>query len=83
MEEKNQQAVQALLSGINELLKEVERNSTKIYNGVVIRQNGSEWDVQYNGKVHTIPLYGTNTPKVGRVVKVFIPQGNANLTFFI
>ena len=83
MDEMNQQAIEALLSGMNEMIKEALRNTTKIYNGVVVGQDGQNWKVQYNGKVHSIPLYGNNTPKVGRVVKVFIPQGNANLTFFI
>lgn len=83
MDEMNQEAVQAMLEGFNLLLKESINNTTKIYDGFVIGQNGTNWNVRYNGQVHSIKQYGDNQVKVGKIVKVFIPQGNANLTFFI
>lgn len=83
MDEMNQEAVQAMLEGFNLLLKEAINNTTKIYDGFVIGQNGTNWNVRYNGQVHSIKQYGDNQVKVGKIVKVFIPQGNANLTFFI
>lgn len=83
MDEMNQKAVQAMLEGFNLLLKEAINNTTKIYDGFVIGQNGTNWNVRYNGQVHSIKQYGDNQVKVGKIVKVFIPQGNANLTFFI
>lgn len=83
MDEMNQEAVQAMLEGFNLLLKEAINNTTKIYDGFVVDQNGTNWNVRYNGQVHSIKQYGDNQVKVGKIVKVFIPQGNANLTFFI
>lgn len=83
MDEMNQEAVQAMLGGFNLLLKEAISNTTKIYDGFVIGQNGTNWNVRYNGQVHSIKQYGDNPVKAGKIVKVFIPQGNANLTFFM
>lgn len=83
MDEMNQEAVQAMLEGFNLLLKEAINNTTKIYDGFVVGQNGTNWNVRYNGQVHSIKQYGDNQVKVGKIVKVFVPQGNANLTFFI
>lgn len=83
MDKMNQEAVQAMLEGFNLLLKEAINNTTKIYDGFVINQDGANWNVRYNGQVHSIKQYGDNQVKVGKIVKVFIPQGNANLTFFI
>lgn len=83
MDEMNQEAVQAMLEGFNLLLKEAISNTTKIYDGFVVGQNGTNWNVRYNGQVHSIKQYGDNQVKAGKIVKVFIPQGNANLTFFI
>ena len=40
MDEMNQEAVQAMLEGFNLLLKEAISNTTKIYDGFVIGQNG-------------------------------------------
>ena len=83
MDEMNQEAVQAMLDGFNLLLKEAISNTTKIYEGFVISQDGANWNVRYNGQVHSIKQYGDNQVKTGKIVKVFVPQGNANLTFFI
>ena len=83
MDEMNQEAVQAMLEGFNLLLKEAINNTTKIYDGFVVGQNGTNWNVKYNGQIHSIKQYGDNQVKVGKIVKVFVPQGNANLTFFI
>ncbi|HAU87632.1 MAG TPA: hypothetical protein DCW90_19715 [Lachnospiraceae bacterium] len=83
MNETNQQAIDVMLSGFNAMLKEAINNTTKIYDGFVVGQDGVNWKVQYNGKVHSIKHYGDNQVKAGKTVKVFIPQGNANLTFFI
>ena len=51
MDEMNQEAVQAMLEGFNLLLKEAISNTTKIYDGFVIGQNGTNWNVRYNGQV--------------------------------
>lgn len=83
MDEMNQEAVQAMLEGFNLLLKEAISNTTKIYDGFVVSQNGTNWNVRYNGQIHSIKQYGDNQVKTGKIVKVFVPQGNANLTFFI
>lgn len=81
---ENQIALDAMIRGIQQFVTSyVDSITTKIYDGIVTGQNGDKWDVKYNGKVHTIPLYGNNSPSVGKVVKVYIPQGNPNLTYFI
>ena len=76
---------------INEILKTVDyminkkiNQTTKIYTGIILSNNNDgKWNVQYNGEIHSIVSYGNITPKVGTMVKVFIPQGNQALAFFI
>lgn len=77
-------ALDEMLKSINFLIKETLKTTTQIYNGTVISFNsGNKWNIQYNGEVHSVEKYGNNTPVVGSVVKVFIPQGNQNLAWFL
>lgn len=83
MNEINQQAIEAILQGVNSMIEEMNRHTTKIYNGYVLSQDGDKWKVQYNGQTHSVKHYGNIQPKTGHIVKVFIPQGNTNLSFFM
>lgn len=76
---------------INEILKTVDyminkkiNQTTKIYTGIILSNNNDgKWNIQYNGEIHSIAPYGNTVPTVGTMVKVFIPQGNQALAFFI
>lgn len=84
MNDMNQQAIEVLLKGINTMIEDVIKNTTKIYNGQVVSQDSvNKWNVKYNGNTYSIPQYGNFPVKVGKIVKVFVPQGNVNLSFFM
>ena len=80
-----QEALTELYRSIDYMVdQKIKQNSTLCYSGVVSAQNSDgTWQVSYNGKSHAVSQYGSNTPTVGSMVKVFIPQGNQNLAFFI
>lgn len=79
--EEYQNAVREILRGVQYMIEEATMKSqTQIYNGIYIG-NG---EVQLNGKVYTLPQYGNiSTPTNGAVVKVFVPNGNMSMAFFI
>lgn len=82
----NAEAVSALLRGLQTLMDDIGTNSTKIYDGLVVSleaDSTGKWDIQYNGKIHSLKPYGSIQPSVGKMVKVFIPSGNQNLAFFM
>lgn len=79
-------------SALNEIVRVVryiannffENNSTKIYDGVVLSQaDNGKWNIRYNNKTHAVKQYGSGSISKGQMVKVFIPQGNQNLSFFM
>ena len=58
--------------------------TTKIYDGVIVSNNGDgRWNIRYNGEVHPVRSYGNANPSVDQMVKVFVPQGNQNLAWFL
>jgi hypothetical protein len=61
--------------------KELEH--TKIYNGIILSLSGKSANIKINGKNYTINQYGNFVHTVNDVVKIFVPQGNMNLAFFI
>ena len=83
MQSTNDQAIEKLLESIAFLLEKTLKETTKIYTGVIMADNGNgSWKVKYNGNVEILQHYGDNTPSVGKTVKIVIPQGNANLSYF-
>lgn len=80
----NQQAVNQVIQGMYKILTNYfKKYSTVIYDGIIISSNNNgRWNVQYNGEIHAIKPYKT-IPNVGDMVKVIIPNGNQNLSFFI
>lgn len=83
--EANQEALNVIIKGIAKMLNDFkQKEATQIYDGLVVSQGDSnKWEIKYNGKTHLLKHYGNITPSVNKIVKVFIPQGNQNLAFFI
>lgn len=76
--------INKILQSVNYMIENALKKTTKCYNGIIVANNNNNtWAVQYNGETHNIAQYGNNTINVGDVVKVFIPQGNQSLAFFI
>lgn len=82
--QRQSSAVNKIIQGIYKMLDDYCKNySTMIYSGIVIADNSDgTWNVQYNGEVHAMKPYKTS-PTVGEMVKIFIPNGNQNLSFFM
>lgn len=77
-------AMEEMIRSIQYMIKNFLKNSTQIYDGIVISAaQNNKWNIQYNGEVHAVKLYGTNSPTTGDKVKVFIPQGNQSVAFFM
>ena len=81
----NKEAIEQIIRGMTYMVNEiVKQNSTRVYDGLIVSNNNDgRWNVQYNGEVHPVKPYGSISPQVGTVVKVFIPQGNQALSWFI
>lgn len=80
----NQEAAQAVAKGIRYLAEQIIKDSTKIYDGIVLAVTTGGANISLNGEIHNIKQYGgTTIPTVGKTVKVFVPQNNMNLAFFI
>lgn len=77
------QAVDNMLQGFNYMLNNSIKSTTQIYNGLIVSVVNNEYTIKINGNNYVIPLYGSFTHSVNEIVKVFIPQGNMNLAFFI
>lgn len=76
-------AVDSMLQGFEYMVNNSAKNTTQIYNGLIINIIDNSYTVRVNGNDYLIPLYGSFTHNINDVVKVFIPQGNMNLAFFI
>lgn len=77
-------AVDQIIKSVQVMIQKVRKESTKIYNGIVVSNNGDgRWNIRYNGEVHAVRLYGETPPMIDSTVKVFVPQGNQNLAWFI
>lgn len=77
------EAVNQIARSVEYMLDQKELGSTKIYNGIITSLTNGVATIQINGKIFTINQYGTFTHTVNDMVKVFVPQGNMNLAFFI
>ena len=80
-----------VISLIDEMIKSVAylinnalKQTTKIYDGIIVSNNNDgRWNVTYNGKTRPVTPYGSISPNIGKVVKIFVPQGNDALAFFM
>ena len=68
-----------VLRGVEYLLDQNNQKSTQIYSGVIT----SDGTILINGRKYNIPQYGTFTHNTNDVVKVFVPQGNMSVAFYI
>lgn len=85
-QETNQEAIEVMLSGIYSMCQQLLKNTTLVYDGIVvsdIADSSGKWQIKYNGKTHSVKPYGSIIPSKGKMVKVFLPQGNQALSFFI
>lgn len=83
MNEQYKEAGDALLSSFEYMLSEGLKSNTQIYNGIIVNEDNGIYTIKINGNNYAIPQYGEFTHVVNQVVKVFVPQGNMNLAFFI
>lgn len=83
MNEQYKEAVDGLIVGFDYMLQESNKQNTQIFNGIITAVNGGSYTIKLNGNEYVIPLYGGLAHNVNEVVKVFIPQGNMNLAFFM
>lgn len=79
-----QKAIQEILKGVRYIVNQAMSNTTKCYNGIILSQaSDGKWNVKFNGETHELKPYGSIIPSIGSVVKVFIPQNNMSLAFFM
>lgn len=85
MQNDNQAAIKEMLKSFAYLLDEAMKKTTKIYDGVVVSTTTipNKWNIKYNNEVHAVKLYGGGDPSINSIVKVFIPQGNQSLAWFM
>lgn len=77
------EAVNQIARSVEYMLDQKEMNGTKIYSGLIVSLNDNIASIKINGKNFTIEQYGNFVHSVNDVVKVFVPQGNMNLAFFM
>lgn len=88
MEQQSQETkvdvIDEMLKSIDYLITKALEKTTKIYDGIILSQNtDGTYNVQYNGQSHAVRSYKIDSPTVGSMVKIIIPQGNPALSFFI
>lgn len=85
MNSNYQKAIDEMLKGVNFRIEAVAKKyGTQNYNGLIVAQSDDKWEIRFNGETHILPQYGNiSVPAIGKVVKVFVPQGNMNLAYFI
>ena len=78
-----QEAIKSICNSIKYMIDQATKQVTQIYNGVIITIENNNYTVQINGLTYNLTQYGNLSHSVGDVVKVFVPQGNMNMAFFI
>ena len=75
----NDNAINEVLKSINYMIQTALKKTTQCYNGLVVSSsNNGKWNVQYNGEVHSLPVYGAAVPTLNSLVNIIndIPNGN-------
>lgn len=82
---ESDKAINELLEGISYLIdKALSKRGTQIYTGRLISQvDNSTWNVMYNGREYPVKYYGKDTLTENQIVKIFVPQGNQSIAFFM
>lgn len=83
--DKNIEAINVLIKGIDTLIENKMSGVTQILTGVITNVNVSEglYSVVINGNTYTEVSSITDTLSVGVTVKVVIPQGQYNQMFIL
>lgn len=82
--ENFQQAINSMLQGIQYIVEKAKQENTQIYSGILLSLNGNVGTVQVNGRQYSMPFVGSiPTITTSLPVKIFVPQGNMNLAFFV
>ena len=77
------QVIAEVLKSTNYMIDQSVKKTTKIYDGLIVSANANRtYNIRFNNETRAVKQYGEGTPKVGQIVKVYIPQGNANLSYF-
>lgn len=77
--DENKQALNELTRSIEYLIDQKLNQCVRIFDGFVL-PNGK---IRINGKEYSIKQYGNSALEANSCVKVFVPEGNMNLAFFI
>lgn len=77
--DENKQALDELTRSIEYLIDQKLNQCVRIFDGFVL-PNGK---IRINGKEYSIKQYGNSAYEANSCVKVFVPEGNMNLAFFI
>lgn len=76
-------ALNEIIKSIFYMIQNSIKKTTQVYDGIVISNNNDgRWNIKYNGEIHAVKLYGSTLPSVNSIVKVVVPQGNQNLSWF-
>lgn len=81
--EEYKRVIEEIAKSVLYIVEQSNASQTKIYSGIILGESSGVYSVSLNGKTYTIPHYGDFSHSVNDVVKVFVPQNNMNLAFFI
>ena len=79
-----QSAINEMIKSIRHMIEQAMKGTTQCYNGIVTVVNADgTYQVQLNGQVANLSVYGNYTPTVNEIVKVLVPQGNMSVAFIL
>ena len=77
--DSNKEALQEIIRAVEYLVEQKLQQNTQIFDGILLPTG----QVRINGKDYFIKHYGNFSHESNSVVKVFVPQGNMNISFYI
>lgn len=77
--DNNKEALQEIIRSIEYLVEQKLQQNTQIFDGLLL----SNGQIRINGKDYFIKQYGNLSHENNSVVKVFVPKGNMNISFYI
>lgn len=75
-------AKKEILDAVEILIQAAQKNSTKIYTGLVTNVGSGRCTVQLYGEKYIVKYYG-DAPQTNMTYPMFIPQGNFSDAFII
>lgn len=77
------QALIEILKSTDYMINQSIKETTKIYDGLIVSANADgTYNIRFNNETKAVKKYGGGTPQAGQMVKVYVPQGNFNLSYF-